>query len=79
MFDLFEYRRKASNLVMPNELFNLWEEVCRYYDRGEISRQELDEMRALICPMLESLAVLKKLIDETETAGVKTAASKSAS
>lgn len=79
MFDLFEYRRKASNLVMPNELFNLWEEVCRYYDRGEISRQELDEMRALICPTLESLAVLKKLIDAIETNGVKAAASKSAS
>jgi hypothetical protein len=63
MFDQFEYRRKASSLLNPRELFYLWEDICRHYDRGEIGRQELDEMRSLICPTLESLAALRRLID----------------
>ena len=70
MFDLFEYRRRAANLLNPKELFCLWEEVCRYYDRGEISKHELDEMRSLICPTLASLSALRRSIDSIETAEV---------
>jgi hypothetical protein len=63
MFDRFEYRRKASALLKPKELFNLWEEVCRFYDRGEITVHELEEMRELIWPTLHTLALLRKMID----------------
>ncbi|PWT98343.1 MAG: hypothetical protein C5B53_06815 [Candidatus Melainabacteria bacterium] len=71
MFDLFEYRRKAVNLLNPKDLFLLWEDVCRCYDRGEIGKQELDEMRALIWPTLASLTALRKLIDNIEIVGTR--------
>jgi hypothetical protein len=71
MFDLFEYRRKAANLLNPKELFLLWEDVCRCYDRGEIGKQELDDMRGLIWPSLASLSTLRKLIDNIEIVETK--------
>lgn len=67
MFDLFEYRRKAANLLNPKELFLLWEDVCRCYDRGEIGTHEMAEMRELIWPTLTSLTSLRKLIDNVES------------
>jgi len=64
-FDLIEYQREARNRKQPGELFQLWEEVCRHYDRGLIGQYELDEMKAVIWPNMRVLTVLKNTIDDS--------------
>jgi len=63
MFDLIEYQRRAREMLLPDKALKLWEEVCTLYDRGFIGRYELDEMKATIWPVLQSLCSLKQSID----------------
>lgn len=67
VFDLIEYQRDARNRKQPRELFELWEEVCRQYDRGIIGRYELEEMKAVIWPNLRALSALRVAIDNSFT------------
>ena len=69
-FDLIEFQQKARELLDPKKLFELWEDVCRRYERGEISLYELDEMKEVIWPTLDALAALRKAVNSTEV-GVK--------
>ena len=62
-FDLIEYQRNAREIMFPDQALKLWEEVCTLYDRGFIGRYELDEMKATIWPVLQSLCSLKEAID----------------
>ncbi len=68
MFDLIELQRAARTISKPDELFKLWEDVCRYYDRGLIGQYELDEMKAVIWP---NMRVLTALQDEIESSFVE--------
>ncbi|HEY9777137.1 MAG TPA: hypothetical protein V6C81_25450 [Planktothrix sp.] len=64
-FDLIEYQRDARTRKQPRELFELWEDVCRQYDRGIIGTYELEEMKAVIWPNLQTLSALQKEVDES--------------
>ena len=64
-FDLIEYQRDARSRKQPRELFELWEDVCRKYDRGIIGSYELDEMKAVIWPNLQALTALQKEVDDS--------------
>jgi hypothetical protein len=64
-FDLIEYQRDARGRKQPRELFQLWEDVCRQYDKGLIGRYELEEMKAVIWPNLRVLTALKHTIDDS--------------
>ena len=66
-FDLIEFQQRARVIADPKKLFALWEDVCRRYERGEIGKYELEEMKSVIWPNLEALAALKRQVDETET------------
>jgi hypothetical protein len=55
-FDLIEYQDKARDMYSPRRLFELWEDVCKKYDRGVIRSYDLDEMKAVILPKLHMLA-----------------------
>jgi hypothetical protein len=55
-FDLIEYQDKARDIYSPKRLFDLWEDVCKKYDRGVIRSYDLDEMKAVIWPKLHMLA-----------------------
>src|SRR5579871_5015089 len=55
-FDLIECQRQARSCKQPRELFELWEDVCRLYDRRIIGSYELDEMKAVIWPNLQVLS-----------------------
>ena len=57
-FDLIEFQREARGQQNPLDLFHLWEEVCRNYDRGLIGQYELDEMKAVIWRNLKALTAL---------------------
>lgn len=65
-FDLLEYQQKAREILCPKELFFLWEDVCRRYDRGEIGEYEFEEMKEVIWPTLKTLSSLRRIIDEIE-------------
>lgn len=64
-FDLIEYQRDARSRKQPKELFHLWEDVCRQYEKGLIGLYELDEMKAVIWPNLRALTALKEAIDHS--------------
>jgi hypothetical protein len=64
-FDLIEYQQKAREITDPKKLFQLWEDCCRRYERTEIGRYELDEMKDVIWPNLQALASLKRIINDT--------------
>jgi len=64
-FDLIEYQQYAREKKKPKELFDLWEDVCKQYDRGIIGQYELDEMKAVIWPQLKVLTALKHAVDRT--------------
>ena len=63
MFDLVEYQYKAREISSPKKLFELWEEVCRFYDRGLIGKYELDEMKTVVLPSLRQLDQLQKAVE----------------
>lgn len=63
-FDLIEYQQKARETADPKKLFELWEECCRRYERQEIGRYELDEMKDVIWPSLQALASIRKSIND---------------
>ncbi|MDZ4833106.1 MAG: hypothetical protein SGJ27_04825 [Candidatus Melainabacteria bacterium] len=70
-FDLLEYQKKARETCDPKRLFELWEDVCRRYDRREINSYELDEMREAILPNLQALAGLRKSINDIDKPGIR--------
>lgn len=63
-FDLIEFQQKAREMVDPKRLFELWEDVCRRYERGEIGTYEVDEMKEVIWPMLDALASIRRAVNE---------------
>ncbi|HEY9680424.1 MAG TPA: hypothetical protein V6C97_29025 [Oculatellaceae cyanobacterium] len=64
-FDLIEYQQAARDLNQPASLFQMWEEVCRLYDRGIIGKYELDEMKSVIWPSLKAVSALRKRVDSS--------------
>jgi hypothetical protein len=44
-------------------LFELWEDVCRRYERKEIGLYQLEEMKEVIWPNLKALATLRQMVD----------------
>ncbi|HEY9713549.1 MAG TPA: hypothetical protein V6C72_08760, partial [Chroococcales cyanobacterium] len=67
-FDLLEFQQRARELCCPKKLFELWEDVCRRYERREIGVYELEEMKEVIWPSLEALASLRKTVNDSEPA-----------
>lgn len=69
-FDLLTFQKKARETCDPKKLFELWEDVCRRYERREIGTYELDEMKDVILPSLKALTQLKHSINDIDDAGV---------
>ncbi len=63
-FDLIEFQQRARTTADPGKLFALWEDCCRRYERAEIGKYELDEMKDVIWPSLQALASLRKIIND---------------
>jgi len=64
-FDLLEFQRIARETCCPKRLFQLWEDICRRYDRKEIGLYHLEEMKEIIWPSLEALAILRRGVNDT--------------
>jgi hypothetical protein len=65
-FDLLLFQKKARETCCPKKLFELWEDVCRRYERGEIGQYQFEEMKEAIWPNLLALAALRKAINDTD-------------
>lgn len=63
-FDLIKYQREARSAGSARDLFFLWDQVCTFYDRGKITRHELDEVKDVIWLSMESIASLRMLVDD---------------
>lgn len=62
-FDLIEFQQKARETCDPKKLFELWEDVCRRYERQEVGNYELEEMKEVIWPALTQLASLRRIVN----------------
>lgn len=62
-FDLIEFQQKARGTCCPKKLFNMWEDVCKRYERHEITAYELEEMKEIIWPNLQALASLRRIVN----------------
>lgn len=62
-FDLIEYQQMARNSHSSKELFELWEDVCRSYDKGLIGKYQLEEMKSVIWPGLKAMRSLEVSVD----------------
>ena len=62
-FNLIAYQEEVRQISSPKKLFELWAEICRHYDRGHISKYELDEMKSLIWPILHRLDSLRSVVN----------------
>lgn len=47
--DLTAIQKKVRQLQTTAQLFQLWNAVCRLYDRQQINSHELDEIQTVIC------------------------------
>ena len=70
-FDLLEFQKRARESCDPKKLFELWEEVCRRYDKGEIGIYELEEMKEVVLPHLKALAGLQRSINTIDDVPVQ--------
>jgi hypothetical protein len=50
-------------MLCPQKLYQLWEDVCRRYERREIGLYEVEEMKEVIWPLLTALATLRRIVD----------------
>jgi hypothetical protein len=64
-FDLLEFQQQARETCCPKKLFALWEDVCQRYDRQEIGIYQLEEMKEVIWPNLQALAILRQIVNGT--------------
>lgn len=78
-FDLIEFQKKARETCCPKALFEMWEDVCRRYERRQIGEYEFEEMKETIWPNLQALASLRRAMDSVDDlAGGATDSKKSA-
>jgi hypothetical protein len=70
-FDLIEFQQKARETFDPKKLFELWEDVCKRYERREIGEYELEEMKEVIWPTLQQLASLRRIVNAQPRSKVK--------
>jgi hypothetical protein len=63
-FDLIRYQREARSAGSARDLFFLWDQVCSFYDHGQITRHELDEVKDVIWPSMKSITSLRTLVDD---------------
>lgn len=64
-FDLLEFQQYARELCCPKKLFELWEDVCKRYERREIGLYDLEEMKEVIWPTLMALAIIRRTVNGT--------------
>lgn len=63
VFDLVSIQRQAAECKSPRVLFDLWEQACRKYDRGQIGKHHLQELKDIIWPKLQLLSGIKRSIE----------------
>ncbi len=66
-FDLIEFQRDAREIKKPSDLFQLWEDVCKLYERGLIGKYDLEEMKGVIWPNLRAICALQMEVESSFT------------
>jgi hypothetical protein len=64
-FDLIEFQREARERRQPSTLFQLWEDVCKMYERGLIGKYDLEEMKGVIWPNLRAICALQLEVESS--------------
>lgn len=64
-FDLTLYQKQAREAFSPKRLFELWEQVCRFYEKGQIGKHELRQMKAVVWPKIRRLNSLQNLVNDS--------------
>jgi hypothetical protein len=61
-----EFQQQAREMLCPQKLYQLWEDVCRRYERREIGLYEVEEMKEVIWPLLTALSSIRRIVDGAE-------------
>jgi len=64
-FDLPEYQQEVRETKSAKHLFLIWDKVCSYYDRGNIGKYELEEMRDVVYSQMNNLVTLQSAIEQS--------------
>lgn len=64
-FDLPELQQEARETKSAKSLFLLWDNVCASYDKGQIGKYELEEMRDVVWSQMENLVSLQSMIEQS--------------
>ncbi len=56
-------------MLCPQKLYQLWEDICRRYERREIGLYEVEEMKEVIWPLLTALSSIRRIVDGAEETG----------
>lgn len=64
-FDLPECQQEVRETKSAKHLFLLWDKVCGYYDRGNIGKYELEEMRDVVYSQMNELVTLQSAIEQS--------------
>ena len=62
-FDLLEFQRDARESHSMANLYDLWDDVCKRYDKHEITAYQLDEMKEVIYTSMSALSNLKRSME----------------
>lgn len=65
-FDLLAFQKRARETCDPKALFELWEDVCKRFERRQIGEYEFEEMKEAIWPHLKALASLRRAMDAVD-------------
>lgn len=65
-FDLLAFQKRARETCDPKALFELWEDVCKRFERRQIGEYEFEEMKETIWPHLKALASLRRAMDSVD-------------
>lgn len=67
MFDLLKEQNAARECMNTKDLYQQWDRICSMYDRGEIGRGALYEIRDTIFGNIHSLEQMKTNVNSQVT------------
>ena len=62
-FDLIEAQTFVRNSLKPKDLYEWFETICKKYDKGQITKYQIDEITEVVQEQMKVLEAIKKQLD----------------
>ncbi len=67
IFDRPKSQQEVCEAESTESLFLVWDSICGYYDRGQITKIDLEEMKDLVWSRMSILKVLRSAAEQSFT------------